>query len=216
MTQHPRPDTPAVNARTRPDTDTDVGVRLEYRARVPRHLLGAAVADALGFIAAETSQADTADTVRTGPDHSVRRARTSAAISAAFDVPDRPGPRRPATVRTQEPTSILGHMAQAMTPVLQQRVDDQVEASAAEHCAALAAAALGYTADILPPTGYAHVSGRCPACNRTALFLADGGFVTCSHLECPLPDAAADLLDHPPFRTRTGCNDCPTEGTTTS
>ncbi len=80
----------------------------------------------------------------------------------------------------------------------------------------MAAAALGHTADILPPTGFAHVSGRCPACNRTALFLDDGGYVTCSHFDCPRPDAAADLLDHPPFRTRTGCNDCPTEGTTTS
>ncbi|MER7135337.1 hypothetical protein ABT358_02190 [Streptomyces sp. NPDC000341] len=215
MTQHPRPDTSAVNARTRPDPDTDVGVRVEYRARVPRHQLGAALADALGHIAAaETTTAYTPPgPPNTGRPDTVRRELTdtlgyiSTEATAAYTTD---------TVRTQEPTSLLGQMAQAMTPVLQQRVDDQVEASAAEHCAALAAAALGYTADIFPPTGYAHVSGRCPACNRTALFLADGGYVTCSHLECPRPDAAADLLDHPPFRTRVGCNDCPTEGTTTS
>ncbi|MGW5930528.1 hypothetical protein ACWF2L_30500 [Streptomyces anulatus] len=44
-------------ARTRPDTDppdTSGGVRVEYRARVPRHLMGAAFAEALDLIARET------------------------------------------------------------------------------------------------------------------------------------------------------------------
>ncbi|MFZ4266551.1 hypothetical protein [Streptomyces arboris] len=49
--------TRADTIRTRPDTDpTDVsgGVRIAYRARVPRHLMGAAVAEALDLIARET------------------------------------------------------------------------------------------------------------------------------------------------------------------
>lgn len=38
------------------------------------------------------------------------------------------------------------------------------------------------------------VTGYCPmGCGRT-LFLADGGYVTCSYLHCPRRDAAADLL----------------------
>ncbi|MFG2404216.1 hypothetical protein ACGFR8_07730 [Streptomyces brevispora] len=37
-------------ARTPPDTDTGQGVRVEYRATVPRYLLGAALAEALGAI----------------------------------------------------------------------------------------------------------------------------------------------------------------------
>ena len=39
------------------------------------------------------------------------------------------------------------------------------------------------------------VQGRCPACSRTTLILGVGGYVTCSHLECPDPSAASDLLD---------------------
>ncbi|WP_284576701.1 hypothetical protein [Streptomyces sp. 2P-4] len=48
-----RPDT----VRTRPDTDppdTSGRVRVEYRARVPRHLMAAAFAEALDLIARET------------------------------------------------------------------------------------------------------------------------------------------------------------------
>lgn len=250
--------TRADTTRTRPDTDTTdscPGVRVEYRARVPRHQLGAAIAEvfghisaaqstttytpepsdaerpdaprrelteALGHLSTKATAAYTPDTVRTAADHDVRRAQTGAAINAAFDVPaylshtGHPDTTRPDTVRAPEPASLLGQVTKAMTAVMQQRVDDQVEATVAEHCAVVAAAALGHVADILPPTGYAHVSGHCPACGRTALFLGDGEYVTCAHLECPRPDAAADLLDHPPFRTRTGCNDCPTEGTTTT
>ena len=38
------------------------------------------------------------------------------------------------------------------------------------------------------------VTGSCPmGCGHT-LFLADGGFITCSYVHCPRPDAVADLL----------------------
>lgn len=38
------------------------------------------------------------------------------------------------------------------------------------------------------------VTGYCPmGCGRT-LFLADGGYVTCSYIHCPRRDAVADLL----------------------
>jgi hypothetical protein len=38
------------------------------------------------------------------------------------------------------------------------------------------------------------VQGYCPmGCGRT-LFLADGGYVTCSYLHCPRRDAVVDLL----------------------
>lgn len=32
------------------------------------------------------------------------------------------------------------------------------------------------------------VQGRCPACQLESLFLGDGGHLTCSNLECPMPD----------------------------
>ena len=60
--------------------------------------------------------------------------------------------------------------------------DDQLDALYARLAAAAAA-----------PT----VQGRCPACSRTTLILGVGGYVTCSHLECPDPSAASDLLDLP-------------------
>lgn len=38
------------------------------------------------------------------------------------------------------------------------------------------------------------VAGYCPmGCGQT-LFLGSGGFVTCSWVKCPRPDAAADIL----------------------
>ncbi|MFF3096758.1 hypothetical protein [Streptomyces cyaneofuscatus] len=49
--------TRADTIRTRPDTDTadaSGGFRFAYRARVPRHLMGAAFAEALDLIARET------------------------------------------------------------------------------------------------------------------------------------------------------------------
>lgn len=42
-------------------------------------------------------------------------------------------------------------------------------------------------------SGLPHVAGRCPACHG-GLFLADGGHVTCSRLDCPDPCAADDWL----------------------
>lgn len=38
------------------------------------------------------------------------------------------------------------------------------------------------------------VAGWCPACGGHSLFLAQGGYVTCSRDDCPRPDAAADIL----------------------
>lgn len=41
------------------------------------------------------------------------------------------------------------------------------------------------------------VKGRCPACNKASLFLGVGGYVTCSHADCPEPDAASTVLEQP-------------------
>lgn len=38
------------------------------------------------------------------------------------------------------------------------------------------------------------VKGRCPACGTSGLFLGDGGYVTCSLIDCPNPSAADELL----------------------
>ena len=38
------------------------------------------------------------------------------------------------------------------------------------------------------------VQGRCPACGWASLFLGDGGYVTCSRLECPRPDLVTELI----------------------
>ncbi|MEU0590007.1 hypothetical protein [Streptomyces ardesiacus] len=34
------------------------------------------------------------------------------------------------------------------------------------------------------------VQGRCPACGGASLFLAEGGHVLCSRLDCPAPGEA--------------------------
>ncbi|MEU6661224.1 hypothetical protein [Streptomyces sp. NPDC046821] len=39
------------------------------------------------------------------------------------------------------------------------------------------------------------VKGRCPACGTAGLFLGDGGYVTCSLIGCPEPDAATTVLE---------------------
>lgn len=39
------------------------------------------------------------------------------------------------------------------------------------------------------------VAGRCPACGGSSLFLGSGGYVTCSRSDCPVPDAAASILE---------------------
>ncbi|MEU0275946.1 hypothetical protein [Streptomyces sp. NPDC006307] len=65
--------TSTASVRTGEDTDTgdtEQGVRIEYRARVPRHLLGDAVAEALGIITRETAPGpDEPFTVESPTDH---------------------------------------------------------------------------------------------------------------------------------------------------
>lgn len=39
------------------------------------------------------------------------------------------------------------------------------------------------------------VKGRCPACGHTTLFVAAGGYLTCSLADCPNPTALAGHLD---------------------
>jgi hypothetical protein len=41
----------------------------------------------------------------------------------------------------------------------------------------------------------ADVKGHCPECGNETLFLASGGYITCSWVECRNPTAAADVLD---------------------
>lgn len=45
-------------------------------------------------------------------------------------------------------------------------------------------------------TAHPAVSGKCPACGWSTLFLGSGGYVTCGAAECPAPDAADRLLHH--------------------
>lgn len=49
------------------------------------------------------------------------------------------------------------------------------------------------------------VQGRCPACGRESLFLGDGGYVTCSRVDCTEPDAASTLLERDPTIAPTAC-----------
>lgn len=39
-----------------------------------------------------------------------------------------------------------------------------------------------------------YVQGTCPACGSQALILGEGGYVTCSLLDCPDPEAATKIL----------------------
>jgi hypothetical protein len=39
------------------------------------------------------------------------------------------------------------------------------------------------------------VQGFCPVCGSESLFLGAGGYVTCSRIDCPEPDAVSSLLD---------------------
>lgn len=43
--------------------------------------------------------------------------------------------------------------------------------------------------------GFPKVTGKCPSCGNDSLFLAAGGWVTCSVIGCLDPSAASDLLD---------------------
>ncbi|WP_097922078.1 DUF6085 family protein [Streptomyces sp. wa1063] len=49
--------------------------------------------------------------------------------------------------------------------------------------------------------GFPTVQGHCPACHRQSLFLGSGGYVTCTHIDCPEPDAASTLLEQKPSTT---------------
>jgi hypothetical protein len=50
-------------------------------------------------------------------------------------------------------------------------------------------------AERLSPDGFQRVQGRCPACRHSALFLGDGGYITCGNLQCTNPCAANDMLE---------------------
>jgi hypothetical protein len=41
---------------------------------------------------------------------------------------------------------------------------------------------------------FPRVQGECPACGNEALFLGEGGFVTCARLSCESPWAASESL----------------------
>jgi hypothetical protein len=44
---------------------------------------------------------------------------------------------------------------------------------------------------------FPQVAGQCPACGKATLFMGEGGYLTCSLIDCPMPDAASRLLlDH--------------------
>ncbi|MFD3609000.1 hypothetical protein ACFWXA_13165 [Streptomyces atroolivaceus] len=77
--------TRADTVRTRPDTacpDTEPGVRFAYRATVPRHLVGAAFAEAFTHLADELHPLEPAP-----PASTERRAEIAAAVADAFDLP---------------------------------------------------------------------------------------------------------------------------------
>lgn len=42
-----------------------------------------------------------------------------------------------------------------------------------------------------------YVAGECPACGRSVLVLGDGGYVTCSLIDCPDPEAVTKILEQP-------------------
>lgn len=44
------------------------------------------------------------------------------------------------------------------------------------------------------PDHMTEVKGRCPACGWETLFVGEGGYITCSRLECPRPDTVTELL----------------------
>lgn len=59
------------------------------------------------------------------------------------------------------------------------------------------AGAVLFAAQVTSPVEAApfpRVSGFCPTCRRESLFLASGGHVTCSRLECREPESADNLL----------------------
>jgi hypothetical protein len=74
------------SVRTTPDSerpDTPGGVRVEYRARVPRRLVGAAFAEGLAAVLAELHPPEP----EPAPPPAGRRAEVAEAIGTAFDLP---------------------------------------------------------------------------------------------------------------------------------
>lgn len=57
-TEATEPQAPLTAPEWRPGDERGSGVRIEYRARVPRHLMGAAFAEAFAAIHRETQQQD--------------------------------------------------------------------------------------------------------------------------------------------------------------
>lgn len=56
------------------------------------------------------------------------------------------------------------------------------------------------------------VLGRCPACGGESLFVWAAGWVVCSGADCPVPDAAAKLLEQQPgARPAEHCGHQPSE-----
>lgn len=48
--------------------------------------------------------------------------------------------------------------------------------------------------EAVEPVRFPLVQGLCPRCDGNSLFLGDGGYVTCSRLDCTNPSSASELL----------------------
>lgn len=71
--------------------------------------------------------------------------------------------------------------------------EDQVAVTSLRRLAAEAHATPASTAPLA--AGLPLVKGNCPACGGSSLFLGDGGYVTCSRIDCREPDAASTMLE---------------------
>ncbi|MFJ6667451.1 hypothetical protein [Streptomyces sp. NPDC091383] len=107
---------------------------------------------------------------------------------AARTVPLRLGPNAAAMAQRGKPVilnmSEADRLADAVLSVLPEPVD----------AAAVRAEALPSSTAPLA-AGLPLVKGRCPACGTAGLFLGNGGYVTCSLIDCPEPDAASVVLE---------------------
>lgn len=50
---------------------------------------------------------------------------------------------------------------------------------------------------LVEATALPHVTGHCPACGRSSLFLSPAGEVICTHLGCNRPDTVTRLIADP-------------------
>ncbi|MFS4103745.1 DUF6085 family protein [Streptomyces sp. PD-S100-1] len=89
------------------------------------------------------------------------------------------------------PPALKARAVNAVGPALQAR-GEWLRLSTREAVAGAVIAALKDELDAL--VSHADVAGTCPACGGNSLFLSEGGHVTCSHIDCPTPDAADALL----------------------